>query len=150
MLKTKFNINEFTIIFFFWEDWKEKECSKDLVQPPSLASAFLSVQPLFSSAPPFSSFLFVSVFFLFSGFVFNASFVSVQRLLLFLFFLPFFSFQFTCCPFFQPKNIFFSPKQFSLQPKHVALLSSAPLFFFSFLVSASFFSSFFSPYIFKG
>ena len=133
MLKTKFNINEFTIIFFFWEDWKEKECSKDLVQPPSLASAFLSVQPLFSSAPPFSSFLFVSVFFLFSGFVFNASFVSVQRLLLFLFFLPFFSFQFTCCPFFQPKNIFFQPKTILSSAQTCCSFKFSPsfLFFFS-------------------
>ena len=73
-----------------------------LLQP----SFFLS-----ASAPLFSS------FFCFSFFLFQRS------PLCFFFFLPFFSFQFTCALFsaqkhsFQPKNILFSPKQFSLQPK---------------------------------
>ena len=143
MLKIKFNINEFTIIFFSKKIGRKKNAQKisfslPVQRLPSFLFSLCSVQRL-----PFLLFFLFQRFFFFLVSFSAPPFVSIQRLLLFLFFLPFFSFQFTCCPFFQPKNIFFSPKQFSLQPKHVALLSSAPLFFFSFLVSASFFSSFF-------
>ena len=102
-----------------------------------LFSAFSLFQPSFSfsfSAAPFFFFFFGA----FSSFLF-----LVQCL--FLLFLS------SHVALFSAQNLFlFNPKHFSLQPKRVAPLSSAPLFFFSFLVSASFFSSFFSPYIFKG
>ena len=85
----------------------------------------------------------------------------------FFFFLPFFSFQFTCALFFQPKNILFSPKQFSFRPKNIffspnvfqffspnvfqlfspnvfasvqPLFSSSFFLLYSFLVQPSFFS----------
>ena len=125
MLKIKSNTNKFTIIFF-WEDWKEYR----MLKRSHSASQFRVCLPFCSASVQFSAFLFFFSFcfsvFSFFLLLFSAHlFVSVQRLLLFLFsasflflfFLPFFSFQFTCCPYFQPKNIFFSPKQFSLQPK---------------------------------
>ena len=86
----------------------------------------------------------LSSFFLFQRF---SPFCSVfQRLpfLLFVFWFSasFFSFQFTCCPFFQPKNIFQpktvlspKPKTFCFKSPNVLLLLVQPLFSF---VRASF------------
>ena len=57
--------------------------------------------------------------------------------LCFFFFLPFFSFQFTCALFFSLKTFFFSPKQFSLQPKNILFSPNVFQFFFSPNVFAS-------------
>ena len=123
MLKIKFNINEFTIIFF------EKIGKKINVEK-------LSAQPfLFNfSATPFSV---PALFFFQFQCLFLLLFSSGQRLFLLLFSspsAPLFFFLFFCffplslaplssflldvLPFFyQSKNIFFSPKHFLLQPK---------------------------------
>ena len=128
MLKIKFNINKFTVIFLrrFEGKNERKRISFNLYQLqrlPSFLFSLCSVQCL----PFLLFFLFQPFFFFFfSGSVFSAPFLGkFSASLLFLFFLPFFSFQFTCCPFFSPKTFFFQPKtilcsaqkQFSLQPK---------------------------------
>ena len=125
MLKIKFNINEFTIIF--WEELKGNKCWKILCSSPLFLSA---------SAPHlFSFFLFQPFSFFqlqhrcsFPPFVSAFSTTLLEKFSLLLLFLfssrvPFFSVQ---------KLFFFSPKCFAL------------------LSLASFFSSFFSPYVFKG
>ena len=135
MLKIKFNINEFTIIFL--RRFEGKQMLKNY-----LFSALSLFQPSFSfsfSTTPFFFFFCFSLFSISAPLLFQSSACFspfFQRLT--------FSFLQTCCPFFSPKY-FFSPKRVSVQPKRVATLSSAPLCFFSFLVSTSFFSSFFSP-----
>ena len=139
MLKIKFNINEFTIIF--WGELKENKCWKYISSQSSQFNLCLSV-----SAPlPFSfqpSLFFVSAFFLFSfslpsSFLFlfsvgSAPFSSCSFLVQrpFFFFSPLFLFFFLFmrCPFFSPKT-FLSPKHFSLQPK--TFFSSAQNIFFS-------------------
>ena len=190
MLKIKFNINEFKIIFLrrFEGKNERKRISFSLyrLQRPlscfsvsfllqrlfffSVSALFFLLQrPLFFSPTPhfffsldllpffFSQKYFFSpkrfsaqksllvcgsaphsflLFFLFQRFFFflvlfsAPTFVSVQPSFLFLFFLPFFSFQFTCCPFFQPKNIFFNLKQFSLQPKTIFFFCVCLLLFY--------------------
>ena len=73
---------------------------------------------------------------------------SVSALpLCFFFFLPVFSFQFTCALFFQPKNILFSPKQFSLQPKNIFFSPNIFAQTFQFF-SPNVFQVFFSPNVF--
>ena len=140
MLKIKFNINEFTIIFL--RRFEGKQMLKN-----QLFSALSLFQPSFSfsfSTTPFFFFFCFSLFSISAPLLFQSSACFspfFQRLT--------FSFLQTCCPFFSPKY-FFSPKRFSVQPKRLATLTSAPLFFFSFLVSTSFFSSFFFSYVFKG
>ena len=134
MLKIKFSINEFTIIFF--EKIGKKINTEKLSAQPSLFN--------FSVAP----FSILALFFFQIQCLFLLLFSSSQRLFLLLFsssqrlFLllfsspsaPLFFFLFFCffplslaplssflldvLPFFyQPKNIFFSPKPFLLQPK---------------------------------
>ena len=92
------------------------------VQPTQLFQPlFVLFQPFFFLLVLFSAHLFFC-FSLFSPFLQRLPFCSVQRHSFhLLFFLLFFSFQFTCCP-------FFSPKQFSLQPK--TFFSSAQNIFF--------------------
>ena len=131
MLKIKFNINEFTIIFS--EEIRRKINAENIsrLSPPSSASIFqfqhlcLSVSALsvfcFSPSAPLFFFLFLSssapLFFLPFLFWFSASF-----------FLP----SVHVLPFFQPKNIFFRPKQFSFSaqnlfqfnPKHFSFAAS--------------------------
>ena len=122
MLKIKSNTNEFTIIFSE-KIGKKKECSKDLVQP------------LFSSAPLllfsfFSSFLFVSAFFLFPGSVFSAYFCFCLALL-FVSFLPAFLFFLVhVCPFFSPKT-FFSAQNTFVSAQNLFQFSPKPFFSFS-------------------
>ena len=164
MLKIKFNINEFTIIF--WEELKGNKCWKILCSSPLFLSA---------SAPHlFSFFLFQPFSFFqlqhrcsFPPFVSAFSTTLLEKFSLLLLFLfssrvPFFSVQKHS---FQPKTIFssaqkhffspnvFQPKSFSVfQPKRFCFSSATLLFFFffllySFLVQPSFLSfnaSFFS------
>ena len=137
MLKIKFNINEFTIVFFFLRRLEGKR----MLKRSRLASQFSVCLPFCSASVQFSASLF---FFSFCFSVFSFFWFRFQRLLLFLFNASFYFFSSCLCFLFSSRvALFFSPKQFSLQPKRVALLSSALLFFFSFLVSASFFSFFF-------
>ena len=123
MLKIKFNINEFTIIFS--EKIGKKINAEKLSTQPSLFN--------FSAAP----FSVPALFFFQLQCLFLLLFSSGQRLFLLLFSspnAPLFFFLFFCfiplsleplssflldvLPFFyQPKNIFFSPKPFLLQPK---------------------------------
>ena len=123
MLKIKFSINEFTIIFF--EKIGKKINTEKLSAQPSLFN--------FSVAP----FSILALFFFQIQCLFLLLFSSSQRLLLLLFSspsAPLFFFLFFCffplslvplssflldvLPFFyKPKNIFFSPKPFLLQPK---------------------------------
>ena len=123
MLKIKFNINEFTIIFS--EKIGKKINAEKLSAQPSLFNF---------SATPFSV---PALFFFQLQRLFLLLFSSGQRLFLLLFSspsAPLFFFLFFCfiplslaplssflldvLPFFyQPKNIFFSPKPFLLQPK---------------------------------
>ena len=123
MLKIKFNINKFTIIFS--EKIGKKINAKKLSAQPSLFN--FSVEPF--SVPALFFFQLQRLFLLL--------FSSGQRLFLLLFSspsAPLFFFLFFCfiplslaplssflldvLPFFyQPKNIFFSPKPFLLQPK---------------------------------
>ena len=134
MLQIKFNINEFTIVFFFTEKIGRKKNAQKIsfslpVQRlPSFLFSLCSVQRL-----PFLLFFLFQRFFFFLVSFSAPPFVSVQRLLLFLFFLPFFSFQFTCCPFFQPKNIFFQPKTILSSTQTCCSFKFSPsfLFFFS-------------------
>ena len=138
MLKIKFNINKFTIIFLrrFEGKNENKRISFSLYQLqrlPSFLFSLCSVQHL----PFLLSFLFQPFFFFLFFFLVLFSvplFGEVQRLLflllsaflLFLFFLPFFSFQFMCCPFFSAQKHFFQPKTilssaqnlFQFSPKH--------------------------------
>ena len=117
MLKIKFNINKFTIIFF-WEDWKENNCWKIICSALSVQlqrRTFLYSNSLFLSAstPLSSAFLFWSTP-LSSAFslLVSASFFSCSLhpapptpflLFVFLFFLPFFSaFSHYVLPFFSP------------------------------------------------
>ena len=102
------------------------------VQPTQLFQPlFVLFQPFFFLLVLFSAHLFFC-FSLFSLFLQRLPFCSVQRHSFhLLFFLLFFSFQFTCCPFFSPKTFFsaqnnslFSPKPFSVQPK--TFFSKAP------------------------
>ena len=139
MLKIKFNINEFTIIFFFFPEkiGRKKNAQKisfslPVQRLPSFLFSLCSVQRL-----PFLLFFLFQRFFFFLVSFSAPPFVFVQRLLLFLFFLPLFSFQFTCCPFSTPM---LGPKRFSVQPNtflfffsvlfsvHLFLFSSAPPF----------------------
>ena len=130
MLKIKSNTNEFTIIF------SEKIGKKKNAQ--KISFSLCSVQHPFFFSPSFLLFFF-SASAPFSSF-------SVQRFSPFLFCFPAppfpsfcfsgsaslsFSFQFKCCPFFQPKNIFFSPKPFSVQPKTFFFFFSSEHFCFS-------------------
>ena len=112
MLKIKSNTNEFTIIFSK-KIGKKKNAQK-------ISFSLCSVQHPFFFSPSLIS----SCFSVFSFFCFCFStppFVSFQHPL-FVSFLPaFLFFSIHVCPFFQPKNIFFSPKQFSLQPKNIFL-----------------------------
>ena len=134
MLKIKSNTNEFTIIFSEKIVKKKKECSIDLVQP------------LFSSAPLLLFSFFSSCFSVFS-FFFSPSVFSAP--LLFLFFLPFFSFQFTCALFFspkqfslQPKNIFFSSEHFCFSPKPFSVQPTPPFQPFFLFVGSVFYAPF--------
>ena len=149
MLKIKFNINEFTIVFFFPEKIGRKKNAQKIsfslpVQRlPSFLFSLCSVQRL-----PFLLFFLFQCFFFFLVsfstpplFLFNASFYFFSSCLSFLF-------SSRVALFFSPKTFFFSPKQFSLQPKRVALLSSALLFFSGQRLLLFFFLFF--PYIFKG
>ena len=131
MLKIKFNINEFTIIFlrrFEGKKMNAKEspsASTSFNVPLSCFSVSFLLQPpfllqclLFAIVPPFVSFLFVSAFFLFPGSVFSAPSLFLFSVSFF-FFSTYLSFLFSSrvALFFNPKTFFFSPKQFSLQPK---------------------------------
>ena len=148
MLKIKFNINEFTIIFFSKKIGRKKNAQKisfslPVQRLPSFLFSLCSVQRL-----PFLLFFLFQRFFFFLVSFSAPPFVSVQRLLLFLFFLPLFSFQFTCCPFFQPKNIFFKPKttlsstqtccSFKFSPSFLFFFSGQRLLLFFFFFSLHF------------
>ena len=123
MLKIKFNINKFTIIFF--EKIGKKINAKKLSAQPSLFN--FNAAPF--SAPALFFFQFQCLFLLLfsSGqCLFLLSFSSPSALLFFFLFFYFFplslaplsSFLLDMLPFFyQSKNIFFSPKHFLLQPK---------------------------------
>ena len=119
MLKIKFNINEFTIIFLrrFEGKNERKRISFSLYQlqrPPLVFQCLLCFNPpfCFSASFLFSLFLFsASFFFCFCSAPLSFCFYSAPAL-----FSPALTFSFlqTCCPFFSPKH-FSAQDTFSAQ-----------------------------------
>ena len=171
MLKIKFNINEFTIIFLRRFEGKN-ECKRiffsvfsasalfSFVLCSGLFLSFLLFQPsslfLFSATFLFSvQCFFFFFFFFFSALLFFCFSVSAPLFLVFCFslFLSFVQHHFSCffrrvALFFQPKNIFFRPKRFCFSPKPFSV-QPTPLFQLLFLFVGSVFSASFSSFFFS-
>ena len=121
MLKIKFNINEFTIVFFFLRRLEGKR----MLKRSRLASQFSVCLPFCSASVQFSASLF---FFSFCFSVFSFFWFRFQRLLCFcstppfISFLPaFLFFSVHVLPFFSAQKHFFSAQNNSLFSSNVLL-----------------------------